>query len=353
MTKKLRELYRVDQLPIFQNRMYDSEAEARSCPSGDVCLVEDLETGLVYNALFRPELMAYDARYQNEQAVSELFQKHLEAAIDIVERNMGKSSLVEIGCGKGRFLEMLLQRGFDVTGFDPAYEGINPRIERRNFEPGLGFKASGLILRHVLEHVQNPVEFLIHLRDANNCSGLIYIEVPCFDWIVTHRAWFDIFYEHVNYFRISDFFRLFGNVLECGRVFGDQYLYVVAELASVRFPIYDPEDRINFPADFLENLDKESNERGKTAVWGGASKGVIFTWLRARRNGRIADIVIDINPEKQGKFLPASGLRVYSPDEAMSVLPDGSTVYVMNSNYLEEIRRMSNNRFSYTAIDHE
>jgi hypothetical protein len=46
--------------------MYDSKEEAIVCPKGDVRLVEDLETRLVYNAAFSPELMVYDDNYQNE-----------------------------------------------------------------------------------------------------------------------------------------------------------------------------------------------------------------------------------------------------------------------------------------------
>ena len=160
-------LYKVDQLPIFQNRMYGTEAEAKMCPKGDVCLVESLRTGLVYNAAFRPELMDYDEHYQNEQAVSPLFKDHLGSVEKIVERNMGTSALVEVGCGKGTFLETLLNNGFDIIGFDPTYEGSNPKVARHYFEPGLGIKANGLILRHVLEHIQDPYSFLMHLKQTN------------------------------------------------------------------------------------------------------------------------------------------------------------------------------------------
>ena len=349
----VRQLYKVDQLPIFQNRMYDSATEARACPKGDVCLVEDLETGLVYNAAFRPELMVYDAHYQNEQALSPLFREHLKLVARIVSRSMGCDGLVEVGCGKGYFLEMLLEHGFDISGFDAAYEGTNPRIERHYFEPGLGIKANGLILRHVLEHVQDPVAFLMRLKQANRGSGLIYIEVPCFEWIYTHRAWFDVYYEHANYFRLADFCRMFNSVVESGRLFGEQYLYVVADLASLKTPKYDERHRMDFPQDFLHRLEEQnSTEHRKTAVWGGASKGVIFTLLKSRI-GQSVDIVIDISPAKQGKYLPASGLRVYSPGDALKALPDGSTLFVMNSNYLEEIKKMSSNRFQYVCVDHE
>lgn len=34
-------------------------------------------------------------------------------------------------------------------------------------------------------------------------------------------------------------------------------------------------------------------------------------------------------------------------------LQSSSTIYVMNSNYLEEIKQMSNHSFNYIGIDHE
>ena len=258
-------LYRQEQFPIFQNRMYDTEEEAKACPKGNVQLVEDQRTGLVYNAAFRPELMAYDAHYQNEQALSPLFQVHLESVSSIIDRCMGRNSIVEVGCGKGFFLEMLLGKGFDVTGFDPTYEGNNPKILKHYFEPGVGIKANGLVLRHVLEHIQDPVSFLHQLKTANGGNGKIYIEVPCFDWICEHKAWFDIFYEHVNYFRLADFKRMFGEVIESGKVFGGQYLCVIAELSSLRIPVIDMNNRINFLSDFTNNFTEQNRtEQNRT-----------------------------------------------------------------------------------------
>lgn len=345
------ELYRVEQLPIFQNRMYDSVQEARSCPRGNVRLIQDYATGLISNADFRSELMVYDARYQNEQAVSPRFRAHLNSVAKIVERTIGRSGLVEVGCGKGYFLEILSEGGFDITGFDPTYEGESPRVKRHYFEPGVGITAQALILRHVLEHIQNPLQFLQNLRMANGGTGLIYIEVPCFDWICEHRAWFDIFYEHANYFRLVDFKRMFGRIIESGRIFSGQYLYVVADLASLKTPQFSGTDSLVFPGDFLRNLAGDATG-GISAVWGGASKGVIFSVLRERL-GHPVELVIDINPAKQGKFLPATGLKVLSPDEGLARLPIGSTIHVMNSNYLEEIKQMSNNAYHYVSVDHD
>jgi hypothetical protein len=342
-------LYEQEQFPIFQNMMYESADAARNCTRGDIRLVEDLRTGLVYNAAFDPALMEYDSSYQNEQGVSGMFRQHLQEVAGIVQRTLGGRQLVEVGCGKGTFLEMLQASGFEITGFDPTYEGTNPGIRKQYFAPGVMDRAEGLILRHVLEHIQDPVEFLGELTRANGGRGRIYIEVPCFEWICRHKVWFDIFYEHVNYFRLSDFHRMFGKVVESGRVFGGQYLYAVAELESLRTPHRDTADTPLFPEDFLSGVSR-FDDPARCAIWGGASKGVIFSLLRERR-GFPVSTVIDINPRKQGKFLPGTGLSVASPEEAARLLPAGSRVLVMNSNYLQEIRTMSGGRYELIPID--
>lgn len=70
-----------------------------------------------------------------------------------------------------------------------------------------------------------------------------------------------------------------------------------------------------------------------------------------QRAGVSADLVIDINPAKQNRYLPASGLKVSAPAEAIDLLQPGDNIFVMNSNYLQEIIVLSNSRFNYISID--
>ena len=354
-------LYEQQLFPVLQNRVYENALDAINCPKGDIKIIEDSKTGLIYNSAFNPDLIIYDEHYNNEQSFSTAFKQHLEQASELIEGMLGREGLVEVGCGKGFFLEMLLERGVDVTGFDSTYDGENSRVIKKYFEPGIiATPAKGLILRHVLEHIPNPYDFLCQLRDANGGAGLIYIEVPCFEWILHKRAWFDIFYEHVNYFRMSDFGRMFNRVICQGRFFGNQYLYIVADLASLKEPIFDLSNVVDFPSDFLYGLNSDVQIRTEknrseqiiktVCVWGGASKGVIFSLLR-KRKGLPVDIIIDINPSKQGKFLPATGLKVLSPERALAYLSREASIYVMNSNYLPEIINMVGDRFGCVAID--
>lgn len=353
MNMNYRELFAVQGLPVFQNKMFANQRAALACPKGDMRLVQDMDSGLIFNAAFDPGLLEYDADYQNEQACSGVFQRHLADVRTIIQRHFSGKTLIEVGCGKGYFLEYLHQAGYKITGVDPAYEGDNPNVIKARFEPGLGLTADGVVLRHVLEHMTDPFGFLTAIAKANGGKGLIYIEVPCFDWICEHRAWFDIFYEHVNYFRLADFHRMFGTVRESGHVFGGQYLYVVADLATLRRPVLDQQDACAFPTDFLADIDRvAANATGKrNAIWGGASKGVIFA-LYMQRAGVTVDCVIDINPAKQNKFMAACGLRISSAAEGMQAMKPRDNLFVMNSNYLQEIIGQSNNQFNYIKVDH-
>lgn len=352
----MRELFRAERLPVLQNRTFASFEQACGSATGDVLLVQDTQTGLVFNAAFDPQLLAYDADYQNEQACSAVFQRHLDEVAGLIDRHLAGRALIEVGCGKGYFLEHLRARGYAITGLDPAYEGSNPDVIKAPFEAGLGLSADGIVMRHVLEHMQAPMDFLSDIARANRNQGIAYIEVPCLDWICTHRAWFDLFYEHVNYFRLRDFHRMFGRVLDSGHVFGGQYLYAFVDLATLRTPEAGNDDLVCLPADFMAGVDQARarvlQSPRRNVIWGAASKGVIFATHLMRQGVRF-DLAIDINPAKQGRFLPVSGLRVASPEEAATLLEPGDHMFVMNSNYLQEIIEQSGNRFTYITVDHE
>jgi len=70
------------------------------------------------------------------------------------------------------------------------------------------------------------------------------------------------------------------------------------------------------------------------------------------RAGAGLDTVIDINPAKQGRYLAATGLRVSAPADAVPRLPAGADVFVMNSNYLNEIQESTEFRFNYRLVEY-
>jgi SAM-dependent methyltransferase len=349
-------IYRMDGLPVQQNLFFATANDAIACPTGNLILVQDPLTGIVHNEAFLPALMTYDENYQNEQGYSNVFEQHLYRVIEIVRRHFVKKSILEIGCGKGRFLKLLRDQGFSVVGIDPAYEGNNQYVVKEPFSPSLGITGEAIVLRHVLEHIPNPISFLTSIAEANGGKGLIYIEVPCLDWIKDHRAWFDLYYEHVNYFRLSDFLRLFGRILDSGSFFGGQYLYVIADLASLRVNPEEDVNKFHLPSDFFDGIDRAiatiKNQRGrKHIIWGGGSKGVIFALQLLKRGGVTPDFVVDINPFKQGKYMPVTGLPVLSPEKGVSDTARQDVIFIMNSNYFDEIVATAGDKYTYYKVD--
>lgn len=101
------------------------------------------------------------------------------------ERLLGrKGKILDIGCGNGAFLDFAQKRGWEIFGTDiglaPDAHLLNcPLWEGRIQEIDVGENRFDVIrLNHVLEHTQNPLEELVHIRQWLNPKGIIYISVP-------------------------------------------------------------------------------------------------------------------------------------------------------------------------------
>jgi len=310
-------------------------------PIADVELVQSDVSGFIFNKVFNQKLMQYDVNYQNEQANSVFFQKHLRSVLDLLNSfGLKGKKVIEVGCGKGVFFELMLNEGIDCWGFDPTYEGNNPRIMKDYFSEKLNdINADVIIMRHTLEHIPKPFSFIHTIAKANNYKGYLYVEVPTFDWIVEKRAFWDIFYEHCNYFTEQSLGLMFNNAVT-GNLFGGQYIYLWADLSKlkssvssdVRFTRRDSlifQDRLKYYQDFLKKHDG-------LAIWGAGAKGSTFLNLLDKGKNYIK-YVVDINPAKQDKYVAGTGHPIFSPAILDSI--PVQNILVMNENYLDEIEQ--------------
>jgi hypothetical protein len=327
-------------VPVLQNRVFETQQSAVDSDYGFIELAKNKESGIFENVLFDSKKLIYDSNYDNEQSNSIVFQNHLKEVSSILFPYMGNRKIVEVGCGKGYFLELLVAHGIDAYGCDPTYTGKSERVVREFFSEKLGLTGDLIILRHVLEHIQNPVDFLYRIAAANGNKGLIYIEVPDFNWIIKNQAFFDVFYEHVNYFRPKDFQNTFSNILDQGLLFGDQYQYVIADLSSIQLPPYKIEQSSNDDIIEFESLNTLVKKLKSTSspiyIWGAASKGVILA-MHLIKAGIPIQNLIDINPNKQSKFTALTGIQIISPEQFCSI-GAGSTLIIVNPNYEAEIK---------------
>ena len=334
-------IYQQMSVPLIQNKVYPTKEEARNAVCIDVVLAQSLDNGFVFSAGFNDSIIDYDEHYQNEQSNSVYFQQHLNNVIEIMDQNKClERKVVEIGCGKAYFMNMLIDRGVDVIGFDPTYEGDSPKVIKDFFSDKYSnVEADFIILRHTLEHISNPFGFIQTVAKANNYKGKIFIEVPTFEWIVAHLATEDIFYEHCNYFTLDTLQMLFKKSTG-GHFFNGQYIYVIADLADVKD---DLEKRNIQPYDvkFKERIETYKNmirKPGSTAIWGAGAKGSTFLNLIDKGADQVK-CVIDINPKKQHKYIGGTGHYIIKPEELQQ--NNIEEIVVMNTNYIDEIKTVT------------
>lgn len=344
LTKKdnTKVLYKQLPLPIFQNKTYASQKEAKNALKRSVTLAQCQDTGFVFSAGFDMAILNYDENYQNEQANSAYFQTHLNNVISLLfNRSLLDGKVLEIGCGKGYFMDLLVEKGVDVTGIDPTYEGNNPTIIKDYYSKEYSYlNAELIVLRHTLEHIPQPHDFLKMIAEANNYKGHIYIEIPTFDWIVNHSAVEDIFYEHCNYFTPKSFSTLFTDC-QVEYVFNKQYLGIVANLASINTIVKENKTIEHHNIAFDEKLTHYKNiikSNKKLAIWGAGAKGSTFANL-TDPNAEHIKCVIDINPKKQNKFIGGTGHPIISPEDIDTFAIEN--IVIMNENYLDEIKKMT------------
>jgi hypothetical protein len=349
-------------VPVLMNRLYGNAEDARAAPLGPVAFVRCRQCGLVWNAAFKADLIAYDETYENDQGYSTVFQTHIEQRIRDVIAASQSIDFLEIGCGQGSFIAELSRlagrRLRSSVGFDPAWRGMDgfgpcgSHIHKAHFDADsldrLERPPNVVVIRHAVEHTYDPILLLTTIRMAlgPRSDAVIFVEMPCVDWILSHDAIQDLYYEHRCIFTAK---ALSSALLAAGfmapevrHVFGGQYLWARAQAFGAA-PSGDPEKpmhvvtvrgiRKRFAEKWLASAG-EASRSGPIAIWGAGAKGVNFAYL-VDPQGKIFDHVVDINPGKQGFYLPGSGLPVILPGE--SVARRTLAYFVMNPIYLDEI----------------
>lgn len=331
-------------VPVFQNKTYNKQEDAFKAEMGKVELVQSEVSGFVYNRLFEPDLMVYDINYQNEQSNSLVFKNHLQSVLKyLLDCGISSKKVVEIGCGKGVFFDMMLKENVDCWGFDPTYEGDNPRVIKNYFSDQYNdINAEVVIMRHTLEHISEPFSFIHTIAQANNYKGYLFVEVPTFDWIVNKNAYWDIFFEHCNYFTEKSLACMFDDS-KTGNFFGGQYIYLWADLGKLKTRI----DKYSFcrfdNLMFSEKIKEHElllQTKGPIVVWGAGGKGSTFLNLHDKKRERVS-YVVDVNPLKQNRFIAGTGHPISPAERVKKDRPD--LIIIMNENYKEEIEKMVNN----------
>ncbi|MBE9554257.1 MAG: hypothetical protein IMF05_12415, partial [Proteobacteria bacterium] len=93
------------------------------------------------------------------------------------------------------------------------------------------------------------------------------------------------------------------------------------------------ERRNRFVSNWTDRI-SDAAGRGGVAIWGAGAKGVTFSLLTDPARESI-DCLIDINPGKQGNYVPLTGHAIVSPEQAAA--RGIRTVIVANPIYADEV----------------
>jgi len=351
-------------LPAMQNYVHRTREEALAAPAGALTLALCQTCGFAWNRRFDPRLLTYDENYDNAvpSAVMERYYRDLVAHLRETYDLEG-GLVVDVGCGDGAFLRLLCEEVSSLRGLgvDPALDREGSELDGRLMLVRDVFTAAAIVerpalvvSRHVLEHMPEPVDFLRSIDSAVAPHGScpVFVEVPDLTWIVRREAFWDFCYEHCNYFTpasVAEAFRRAGlgdPVTRPG--YGGQYLWVEGRTGASSAPA--PRDRAGWPelpayaaaeaaslATGRERLRELEQEGSAVAIWGMATKGVLFSLL-TDPNAALIAFCIDVNPNKQGSFVPLTGHEIAPPDALRARADERRlTIVVMNEVYAGEI----------------
>ena len=198
-----------------------------------------------------------------------------------------------------------------------------------------------IILRHVVEHVPDPVAFVQSATKVLKKGGIAYIEVPNSQWSLENFYFPEFHVDHISYFTMNSLTRLL-NLAGLNKIIHKEAfkaymkfpflmsLSIKEENAMIEKDIYS-NFFMNFTAnqsinDFTINYSKyvqslnDIKSNNKIAVWGSGSIG---TQYAIDGNFGLDNVeYVDPNKISQGLKLSVTGHTINSPEILKDYNPD-------------------------------
>ncbi|HWQ95763.1 MAG TPA: class I SAM-dependent methyltransferase [Candidatus Methylomirabilis sp.] len=357
----------IPDVPVHCNLLWETGDDALCAPRSDIVLMfcEDCEH--IFNSNFDPNLMEYTQQYENSLHFSPYFQGYAKELADrlIGTYNLHGKSIIEIGCGKGDFLKLLCETGGNRgVGFDSSYENVeeaNSSDSEITFIKDfysmryLNYESDFICCRQVLEHIQYPYDFMTDLRKMIGSNDtIVFFEVPNVDYTLNHPGIWDLIYEHRSFFSKSSLAFLLKacgfSIYDLTETYNGQFLCIEAvpdnlppdpnteclDTVKMGYNVKKFAETFRATIETWQKKMKIMEQSGKKAIlWGAGSKGVTFLNMVGKENQ--IKYVIDINPRKQGKYIPGTGQKILSPEFLREYRPD--IAIVMNPIYKNEIQQ--------------
>lgn len=313
-----------------------------------------------WNQAFEYSKVSYDSDAIIESGTfSKRYLKYQSDKASYIKKVIGYKPdvLVEIGAGSGLFIKefeakqkIAIEPSEEAKLIDKSITVFNDFYKREKFN----FKADLIVLRQVIEHVNNPLEFLndiiLSFNKKENKEFFIYIEVPNSTPTFRYGRFYDLYFEHCNYFTNKSLIFL---ATQLGMEVVDISTGMDAELLSVLLRI-GPNDSSIVKSNLNQNkkildekIKKNIKSNKKIIAWGASGNGVqILNSLKI--DCETIKYVIDSDINKQGKFVPVTFQEIISPKDAVKENPD--IIIILSQFHKKEISEQCKRLFKNIDI---
>lgn len=356
-------------LPIANELLLTADAKIEKFPL-HLRICTDCGLGQVADVV-TPERIFRDYRYLS--SLSTTFLKH---ASDFVTQQVSHMSflpsdwVLEIASNDGYLLKNFMPLGIKVIGVEPA-ENVAEISRNLGIETISEFFSSDLanalldryghpkliIANNVMAHVPDLNDFVMGLSVLAGPDTRISIENPSLKNILLELQFDTVYHEHYSYLSASA-------VQKISRLH-DLQLFRVEEIAihggsnrywlrknNVEMNIepsvgkamdFENEAKLfevgewenlsssvrNLLADFKDWLTLSARENRRVFGYGAAAKAsTILNSIELETNSVRA--IADLSSEKQGRFMPSHGIRIYSPQELFLDEPTDIVIFPWN-----------------------
>jgi hypothetical protein len=354
-------------VPCGAGYLAPTRSLALQCELGDITLQHCRVCGHIWNSSFDPDKLGFDAEYDFSQYYSAAYRDYITRSIERLKSRYGLAgkTALDIGCGKGDYLRMLVRAGITrAIGFDRTFvdtelsdaERERITVYRRNYgREDSGLRPDLVTCRSVLQYVPNPREFLRLLRGTldGQSDTVVYFEVPNGAEAFRDKNIWYVMYEAGCFFSTPSLARIFREcgfqVLDVLQALGSSQLEIeakpspAAQTGRWETPelISEIETQVgDFAKEYASQVARWSDRfaayrrQGKQVVLWAAGMRAISLLVNVPEASCV-EFVVDINTQRQGRYLPKTGQKVIAPQELLEVMPD--VVIATNPNYAEEI----------------
>lgn len=321
----------------------------------------------------------FDSSYVYFSSYSSSWLRHASQYTDMMVGRFGynaQSLVIEVASNDGYLLQYFKEKGIPVLGIEPTAntaaaakeKGIDSVVDFFGSRLAVklsskGVKADLLLGNNVLAHVPDIVDFVTGIQVILAEGGVVTMEFPHLMQLVDNNQFDTIYHEHFSYLSFHTVSRIFesvglkmfdveelpthgGSLRIFAKHANDDSKPVSGNVAALLKTEQDkglsgldyysnfPEKATRIKLDLVQFLIEQKRSGKKVAAYGAAAKGNTLLNYCGVKNDLVS-FVVDANPHKQNKFLPASHIPVMSEHWLREHQPD--YVIILPWNLKEEI----------------